>query len=130
METRPEALRKVREKGSNSIDPVRQLRRRNVRVAEQDHLFHKMLNGLYSNILEFNLKQPLPDDGRLLGHSHELNASDVEGVRPAVGKLREAPVHPREGGGGRVQRGHAALHQPERQWSNTFLLLKAARIVN
>ena len=42
METRPEALGKVREKATNSVDPVRQLRRRNVRVAEQDHLFHKI----------------------------------------------------------------------------------------
>ena len=42
METRPEALGEVGEEAPDSVDPVRQLRRRNVRVAEQDHLFHKI----------------------------------------------------------------------------------------
>ena len=34
-------------------------------------------------------------------------------MRPAVGELGEAPVHAGERRGGRVQRGHAALDQPE-----------------
>ena len=38
MQPWPETLRKVGEKAPNSIDPVREFCRWNVRVAEQDHL--------------------------------------------------------------------------------------------
>jgi len=66
----PETLRKVGEKASDSVDPVWELRRGNVRVAEQDHL-----------------QQLLSNDSRLLRHSHQLDAGDIERVRPAVREL-------------------------------------------